>query len=462
MGIRLLLFFLALGGVASSCTFARNEAAPETSSVLALAQCGVDVRPQDVSDGDYGGFYTWPELVEQMANWAKHTDVVSVESLGKSVEGRPIPLFHISGKTKTFAPKPEIFYLVGVHPREQAPTICIVRFINELLDGYGRDDEITHLLDTRTIWIVPMLNVDGKIFDFQHGNGKTRGADWRKNRRENKDGTYGVDLNRNFPVRWGGNRAYDKAWKTTTTDTKGNIYEGPAPASEPETRAVMNFISHHPLRVVLDLHSPLHDMRSPGFLSQSEHDVFAGLLREMQATQKQPYPLQLPKTGGEPLTETRGGDSGISYPWAYYSTGAYSFNIEIGLKGRYPSPATVEQEYKDNIRGPLFTLLRECADLKLATRGHLSFGASKWEGTPKAGERVVWRPQIKGAFSFAVAQSDNAAGIIPMEFHLAPATRGFPILIQKDAKAGTRIPLTLYVWTAARQLSIYKETLVVR
>ncbi|RYX81941.1 hypothetical protein EON83_21610 [bacterium] len=460
--MRFFLSLLALGGVSASCMFAQNQMAAQAPSEKALVECGIDVRPQDVPNGDYGGFYSWPELVTEMKGWAKHTDIVRVQSLGKSGEGRPIPLFHITGKAQTVAPKPEVFFVVGIHPREQAPTICIVRFINELLAGYGKDPEITKLLDTRTLWVVPMLNVDGKIYDFQHGNGTTKGADWRKNRRENGDGTYGVDLNRNFPIRWGGNRAYDAAWKTTTADTRGNIYEGPAPASEPETRAVMDFISKHPLRVFLDLHSPLHDMRSPGNLSQSERDIFAGLLDKMQKTQKEPYPLQVPKAAQEPRTETRGGDSGISYPWAYYSTGAYSFNIEIGLKGRYPVPATVEQEYTDNIRGPLFTLLREATDLKAAGKGDLKFGASQWDGKPEPGERIVWKPQIKGDYSYAIAQSADAAGVIPMEFHLAPTTAGFPILIQKEAKPGTRIPLSLYVWDDKRQLTVFKDTLVVR
>lgn len=452
----LLLLALALSLPSSAQTQGRISA--DT-----LAKYGVEVRRRDAANGDYGGFYTWPELVAQMRDWAtKHADIVQVSSLGKTTMGHPIPLFRISGTAQTFAPKPEILYLVGVHPREQAPTVCIVKFVNELLNGYGHDDDITSLLDTRTIWVVPMLNVDGKIYDFRQGNGTTKGADWRKNRRKNPDGTRGVDLNRNYPTRWGGNRAYDKAWKTTTTDTKGNIYEGPRPASEPETRAVMNFVSSHPLRILLDLHSPLHEICAPGFLSPRERAVFAALLDKMRATQKAPYPLQLPEAGGDPPTETRGGNSGVSYPWAYYTTGAYSLNVEIGLKGRYPAPATIEREYTNNVRGVLFTLLRECPHLKLASKGDLTFGDSIWEGVPKAGERVVWHPKINGPFSYASALSASTAGIIPMEFCLAPATNGFPIFIQKGAKRGTRIPLSLYVWNEERQVSILNETLVVK
>ncbi len=476
---RAALFLASVTLVNVSCWAQKN--APKTAlaptaptTALTSQECGVDVRPQDLPDGDYGGFYTWPEIVGKIDGWLQsYPQLISVQKLGTSVEGRAIPLLKISNHPKIDADKPEILYLVGLHPREQAPTVAIVNFVSELLAGYGKDAEITRLIDTREIWVVPMLNVDGKIYDFQHGNGKTRGGDWRKNRRANADGTFGVDLNRNFPVRWGGNRAYDAAWKGSTAETSTNIYEGSAPGSEPEVRAAMDFIAARPLRVMLDLHSPLHDMRGPGFLSASEQPIYQKLLQNMQQSQQAPYPTQLGKPGVEPATETRGGDSGISYPWAYYATGAYSFNIEMGYQSgpdakyttgasaRYATAASVESEYAANIRGPLMSLLRDCGDLKLAALGTAKLLSSKWEGTPTAGEKVLWKPQIAGAFDYAVAMSDSAAGVISLEFRRAPGERGFPIQIQTGVPAGTRIPLSLYVWKG-RERSVLKTELVVR
>jgi hypothetical protein len=467
-GAALLLTGAALFNASSRADAPASQVAPSPR------ECGVDVRPQDLPNGDYGGFYTWPEIVGKIDGWLKdYPQLMSVQKLGTSFEGRAIPLLKISNNPKIDQGKPEILYLVGLHPREQAPTVAIVNFVDELLKGYGKDPELTKLVDTREIWVVPMLNVDGKIYDFQHGNQTTRGGDWRKNRRTNADGTFGVDLNRNFPVRWGGNRAFDKAWNGSTSDTKTNIYEGSGPGSEPETRAVMNFISSRPLRVMLDLHSPLHDMRAPGFLSTSEHPIYQKLLEAMQKSQKDPYKLQIGQPNGEPATETRGGDSGISYPWAYYTTGAYSFNIEMGfksgaegkystgVKARYADAPSVETEYTENIRGPLLTLLRECGDLKLATPGKAKLVGSKWQGTPKAGEKVWWKPQVSGPFDYAVAMSDSPAGVISLEFRKVPGITGYPVQIQADAKAGTRIPLTLYVWNK-RQRSVFKTDLVVQ
>ncbi|RYG56067.1 hypothetical protein EON80_29800, partial [bacterium] len=393
--------------------------------------CGIDVRPQDLPNGDYGGFYTWPELVGKVDRWVKdYPQIVSVQKLGTTIEGRAIPLLKISNNPKIDQEKPQLLYLVGIHPREQAPMIAIVNFVDELLKGYGKNSEITNLIDHREIWVVPMLNVDGKVFDFLQGNTTNRGADWRKNRRANPDGTFGVDLNRNFPVRWGGNRAYDPAWKASTSETKAHIYEGSGPGSEPEVQAIMDFIASHPLRVVLDLHSPLHDMRGPGYLSKSEHPVYLDLLQKMRKSQETPYDIQLGKPGTEPISEARGGDTGISYPWAYYATGAYSFNIEmgyqqrsdakytIGLSARYAAAESVEKEYLANIRGPLMTLLRECGNLKPVTKGTAKLASSKWEGKAKPDSRIVWKPQIKGNFDYAVAMSGSAAGVIPIEFRL--------------------------------------------
>jgi hypothetical protein len=441
------------------------------------ADCGIDVRPEDLANGQYGGFYTWPEMVSQMDTWlAKYPNILSCQSLGTTVQGRKIPLLKISDNPNVDENEPEILYVVGIHPREQAPTVAIIRFVNDLLSSYGTDPEITNLINTREIWVVPMLNVDGKIYDMQNGNGTDKGADWRKNRRPNADGTFGVDLNRNFPVRWGGDRSMDEAWKTTTADTRGNIYEGPLPASEPETQAVMDFIRRRPLSIMLDLHSPLHDMRAPGFLSASEQPIFARVLSALQKSQKQPYGIQIGKPGVEPSDTDRSGNTGVSYAWSYYTTGAYSFNIEMayrvtsetgasrfstGVKARYADAATVETEYTDNIRGPLMTLLRECGYLKVASKGSAKLLKSSWDGAPKAGNTVTWKPEIDGAFDYAVAVSGNAAGVVKTEFRIAPASKGFPIEIQQNATAGTHIPVSLYVWNRDRQLSVLTTDLVV-
>ena len=138
----------------------------------------------DTPNGDYGDFYTWPEITERIDQLVKaHPGLLQRSSLGKTSEGREIPLLRITAAKDETAP--EILLMAGIHPREQQPQICILELLGELVGKYGKDARITKLVDGRRIWIIPVLNVDGKVYDMKHGNGKDKGANWRKNRRPN-------------------------------------------------------------------------------------------------------------------------------------------------------------------------------------------------------------------------------------------------------------------------------------
>ena len=78
--------------------------------------------------------------------------------------------------------------------------------IDEGIDEDPSEGRITHLVNNREIWIIPILNPDGYIFDREDPD-----RFWRKNLRDNsendryEDGCDGVDLNRNYPFEWGHN-----------------------------------------------------------------------------------------------------------------------------------------------------------------------------------------------------------------------------------------------------------------
>ena len=76
--------------------------------------------------------------------------------------------------------------------------------------------------------MVPCANPDGYEYSRNHF------AFWRKNRRRNEDGSFGVDLNRNFSVGF-----------TPNKDTTSNVYSGPSAFSEPETAALRDFVLEH-------------------------------------------------------------------------------------------------------------------------------------------------------------------------------------------------------------------------
>jgi hypothetical protein len=106
-----------------------------------------------------------------------------------------------------------------------------MRFAEELVRGYGRDAEATWLLDEHEIHLVPFANPDGR----------TRAeslAFWRKN----ADNDFcsdtvnrGVDLNRNFAHEWG-------CCGGSSGFSCSELFRGPSPASEPETRAYQQWM----------------------------------------------------------------------------------------------------------------------------------------------------------------------------------------------------------------------------
>jgi hypothetical protein len=72
---------------------------------------------------------------------------------------------------------------------------------------------------------------------------------WRKNRRNNGDGSWGVDLNRNYGYQWG----YDNSGSSPTPSSE--TYRGPAAFSEPEDMAVRTFINSRNFVAALSYHS---------------------------------------------------------------------------------------------------------------------------------------------------------------------------------------------------------------
>jgi carboxypeptidase T len=419
----------------------------------------------DMPNGDYGGYYTWPEIQAKIAGWKRdHPDLVHVGTLGKTLEGRDIPLLRLSDDATVKDGEPEVLLMAGIHPREQQPQVCLYRLIDELLAGYGKDPRLTKLLKERQVWVIPVLNVDGKAYDMAHGNGRDKGADWRKNRRPNGDGTFGVDLNRNFSVRWGGSRAYSDSWKTTTTDTKGNIYEGPAPLSEPESKALTEFIASRPkLRAFMDIHSPLRVILYPQHLIGPEYARFHRIATGMQTRQKSgAYPITKSSPDSEPAPGVRGGDSGLTYAWAYYTRGVYAFNMEIGLPQRYPPVDAIQKEYDDNFREPLLYFLEAAADLPLPKQGNARCERFTLSADPTPGAEIALTPEIGGRCDYAVLVSGSPDVVVPSEYRKVLVKTGFTVQVSPTAKPGTAIPLTLYLWDRDRGGSVARLTLTVK
>lgn len=136
--------------------------------------------------------------------------------------------------------KGRFFLMAALHPREMSTSEMAWRWMTYLVDNYNVDPDVTALLDTSEMWIVPVANPDGRSVVEQGGNAPYL---QRKNLNDTQgacsyppnDPNYvfsqpGVDLNRNAAFKWG--------VSGSDTTACSQVFRGVAPASEPEEQAL--------------------------------------------------------------------------------------------------------------------------------------------------------------------------------------------------------------------------------
>ncbi len=187
--------------------------------------------------GTMGPYHTFTEVVAHLdAMQAAFPNLVTTkDSLGASIEGRAIWAVKISDNPNTneSATEAPAYYDALHHAREPHSMESLLYFMWWLLENYGTDPVASYLVDNRELFFVPVVNPDGYVYNqTTDPNG---GGMWRKNRRDNGGGVYGVDLNRNYSSSWG------DPVGSSGNPTSGT-YRGDSAFSEPESRAVRDYV----------------------------------------------------------------------------------------------------------------------------------------------------------------------------------------------------------------------------
>ncbi len=171
-----------------------------------------------------------------LSAWAAADTLIHLDSVGASYEGRPILAVKV-GPSDDSPRRPNVLFLGTHHAREWISTAVAMKLIRWLADSGAT------LIAAHDVWVIPVENPDGYQYTF------TTDRYWRKNRRPNSNGSYGVDPNRNYPAFWGVDEVGSSSYQYAET------YRGTNPGSEPETRAVMAFHAAHPPVVSVSYHS---------------------------------------------------------------------------------------------------------------------------------------------------------------------------------------------------------------
>jgi len=207
--------------------------------------------PSNFVTGSMGGFYTYEEFLQQLDSM--HTLFPDLIAARDSIdtflthECRPIYFTRITDNINQNEAEPDVLYPSVHHAREPQSLTQLIYYMWYLFENYGVDDDITALVDQTEMYFVPMLNPDG--YNINQTNDPNGGGLWRKNARDNGDGTMGVDLNRNYGYEWG----YDNSGSSPNTSSQ--TYRGPAGFSEPETQAIKWFCEQHEFGLALNYHS---------------------------------------------------------------------------------------------------------------------------------------------------------------------------------------------------------------
>jgi carboxypeptidase T len=206
--------------------------------------------PEGFELGTCGGFLTIDQMVEHLDDMAtQYPDLISPKYTldYQTHNGRDLYWVRLSDNPTTNEDEPEVLYTGMHHAREAIGMQLLIYYMYYLLENYDTDPDVQYIVNNFELYFVPIVNMDGYGYNIQ--NDPNGGGMWRKNRRQNDDGSYGVDINRNYGYEWG----YDDNGSSPVPSD--DTYRGPSAFSEPEAQCLKNFCEEHDFRIGLNYHS---------------------------------------------------------------------------------------------------------------------------------------------------------------------------------------------------------------
>jgi murein tripeptide amidase MpaA len=112
---------------------------------------------------EFDRYYRFDEMSELLRAYAnEYPNLVDLESIGKSHEGRDIWLVTVTNKaTGKHQDKPAFWCDGNIHASEVSASTAVLHILNKLTAEHGKDEKITRAIDTRTFYLVPRLGPDG-------------------------------------------------------------------------------------------------------------------------------------------------------------------------------------------------------------------------------------------------------------------------------------------------------------
>jgi murein tripeptide amidase MpaA len=298
----------------------------DVQALLDAEQVRLNANQNGIAGGGYHNEYHQQDEIFAFYDALQESrpDLVTSRVIGETIEGREIYAYTVFGGTVAEAEDaPAVYILAGAHAREWIGPATMAFVADNFVNGHGIDDRITSLVDGVVWHIVPIANPDG----YQHTWDDNRL--WRKTRRVNGDGTFGVDWNRNFAAGWGG--------PGSSGNTNSDTYRGTAPFSEPETQAIRDDVMAQSNSVAFfDVHCYSQLILWPYGYDDTEPEGTPGVVHRMIG---EGIRDAIASVHGTSFAPQPAHDlylaSGTSLDWAWDDAGVYSFTYELRDTGNF-------------------------------------------------------------------------------------------------------------------------------
>jgi hypothetical protein len=318
----------------------RSYRAARSADRRYAARVGASGSPLPSGRTSYRTYEDIQAELKQLAD--ENPGLVRKVVFGRSYQGRELSGLEIARNVDAADGRPVYFVMSLHHAREWPSVEAAMEFAHMLVKQRG-DARIGRLLARERVVILPLVNPDGYISSrkaFDPGDSLAgQNADVTlvesiapfggtfAYRRKNCDGelfgpqfpcelAWGVDPNRNYGNLWGGTGS--------SSDVTSQSYHGPGPRSEPEVRAVWDFVRRHHVTMLMTIHNVAAlVLRPPGLqsagLAPDEPRMKAiGDAMGDAAGYTSQYGFELYDTAGTTEDDT------------YAATGGYGFTIEMG------------------------------------------------------------------------------------------------------------------------------------
>lgn len=317
----------------------------------------------DAQDIDFTDYHTPAQVEAEMANLeTRFPSLARRVEIGRSLEDNPIWAVKISDNPDLDeSDEGDVIFVALHHAREWISAEMALYLAEHLLENYSLDPELQADIDNLEIWVVPVLNPDGYVYS------DTSYRYWRKNRRDNGDGSFGVDINRNYGYEWGHDSGSSSVPSYPT-------YRGPAPFSEPETRVMRDlvqsvdnlkaFVTYHSFSELVLRPWSYTNADAPGELILRNHVERAVDL--IEAVHGHTYGTELYLSSGE----------ATDYLWGETRTAAFTTELrpdydpmESSLEDFAPPPGEIIPNNEENLPMAL-ALIHDAGGREVWVRDH--------------------------------------------------------------------------------------------